>query len=80
VGLSVLRKGFRPGTTSVVVLALLALERFGIEFLRAKDDRFLGGLTVAQGLSLGILIVLAGLWLRRPASAVGAGSPARRAA
>ncbi len=80
VGVIVLRRGFRPGTTSIVVLALLALERFGIEFLRAKDDRFLGGLTVAQGLSLGILVVLAGLWLRRPAAAVVAGSPARRAA
>jgi phosphatidylglycerol:prolipoprotein diacylglycerol transferase len=80
VGVSVLRRGFRPGTTSVVVLALLALERFGIEFLRAKDDRFLGGLTVAQGLSLAILVVLALLWMRRPAAVSGPGAPARRAA
>lgn len=79
VGVMVLRRGFRPGTTSVVVLALLALERFGIEFLRAKDDRFLGGLTVAQGLSLLILAVLAVLWFRRPAAVV-PGAPARRAA
>ncbi len=78
VGVILLRRGGRPGTTALVVLALLALERFGIEFLRAKDDRFLGGLTVAQGISLGIVVVLAALWMRRPAAPGGLGSAARR--
>ncbi len=62
------RGSIRPGTVSVIVLSLLALERFGIEFLRAKDDRFLGSLTVAQGLSLAILALLAIFWTRRPAA------------
>lgn len=79
VGVSIYRRALRPGTTSIVVLALLALERFGIEFLRAKDDRFISGLTVAQLLSLGILVVLSLLWMRRPEAAVGSGAPVRRA-
>ncbi|HEV7672240.1 MAG TPA: prolipoprotein diacylglyceryl transferase [Thermoanaerobaculia bacterium] len=80
VGVWLLRRGGRPGTTSVVVLALLALERFGIEFLRAKDDRFFRGLTVAQGLSLAILVALVGLWVRRPLAPALTASPARRTA
>ncbi len=80
VGVILLRRGGRPGTTALVVLTLLALERFGIEFLRAKDDRFLGGLTVAQGISLGIVVVLAVLWMRRPAAPGALGSAARRTA
>ena len=38
-------------------LALAGMERFLVEFLRAKDDRFLAGLTVAQGISLAIVAV-----------------------
>lgn len=79
VGVSIFRRALRPGTTSIAVLALLALERFGIEFLRAKDDRFISGLTVAQLLSLGILVLLSLLWMRRPEAAVGSGAPVRRA-
>jgi phosphatidylglycerol:prolipoprotein diacylglycerol transferase len=36
-------------------LVLAGLERFGIEFLRAKDDRFFGMLTLAQVISLAIV-------------------------
>jgi phosphatidylglycerol:prolipoprotein diacylglycerol transferase len=54
------------GTVALAVLALLAVERFLIEILRAKDDRFLGGFTLAQGISLLILMIV-GLvaWTRR---------------
>jgi phosphatidylglycerol---prolipoprotein diacylglyceryl transferase len=54
------------GTVALAVLALLAVERFLIEILRAKDDRFLGGFTLAQGISLLILLIV-GLvaWTRR---------------
>jgi phosphatidylglycerol:prolipoprotein diacylglycerol transferase len=38
-------------------LALAGLERFLVEFLRAKDDRFFGLLTVAQIISLAIVAV-----------------------
>ena len=45
----------RPGRTFLLALALLSVERFGIEFLRAKDDRFFGDFTLAQVISLAIL-------------------------
>jgi len=38
-------------------LLLAGIERFLVEFLRAKDDRFLGPLTIAQGMSLAIALV-----------------------
>ena len=45
-------------------LTLAGSERFLIEFLRAKDDRLLGPFTVAQGMSV-LLIVLGGILLTR---------------
>ncbi len=38
-------------------LALAGVERFLVEFLRAKDDRFIGALTLAQVISLIIVVV-----------------------
>jgi len=69
VGLVMLRRGARPGATALVVAALLAVERFVVEFFRAKDDRFLGSFTLAQAISLGLLVLVAGLavaWYRGP--------------
>lgn len=52
------RKADRPiGWLFGVYLLLAGIERFLIEFVRAKDDRFLGPLTLAQGTSL-ILIAI----------------------
>jgi phosphatidylglycerol:prolipoprotein diacylglycerol transferase len=65
VGLWLLRRRPRAGVVALTVLALLALERFAVEFLRAKDDRFLGPLTLAQAISLGVLAVVAVIALRR---------------
>ncbi len=59
------RRERRAGGTALAIFALLACERFAVEFLRAKDDRLLGGLTLAQGISLGILVVLLVLWRLR---------------
>jgi phosphatidylglycerol:prolipoprotein diacylglycerol transferase len=59
-----LRKGVAPGTTAIVGFAMLAGERFLVEFVRAKDDRFFGPLSLAQVLSLGIVIGLVLLWIR----------------
>ncbi|MBP1641615.1 MAG: Prolipoprotein diacylglyceryl transferase [Acidobacteria bacterium] len=68
IGVRLLRRRPAPGRTALVVFALLALERFGVEFLRVKDDRLLGGLTLAQAISLAILVAVAALW-RRPGAA-----------
>lgn len=48
-------------------LALASAARFGVEFLRAKDDRFLGTLTIAQVISL-LLIAGALAWMMRLSS------------
>ena len=48
----------RPaGQLFMMWLALAGMERFIVEFFRAKDDRFLAGFTVAQLISLAIVAV-----------------------
>jgi phosphatidylglycerol:prolipoprotein diacylglycerol transferase len=60
------RRRPRPGTIALTVLALLAVERFLVEILRAKDDRFFGPLTLAQVISLSVLAIVGVFaWLRR---------------
>lgn len=51
-----------------VYLMAIGIERFLVEFVRAKDDRLLGPLTVAQLTSVILLVAGLGLvaWLRRP--------------
>ncbi len=74
VGLWLLRRrrdgGLAPGVVGLTLFGLLSLERFLVEFLRAKDDRFfVGGFTLAQLISVGVLLVMSTLlWarLRRP--------------
>jgi phosphatidylglycerol---prolipoprotein diacylglyceryl transferase len=71
----------RPGRLFAVYLAMYGVLRFAIEFVRAKTDLTLLGLTTSQVASL-LLLVLAGIiWARttgavvpRPAAA-GSGSP-----
>ena len=46
----------RPGVLFLAVLAMLTVERFLVEFIRAKDDRFFGTFTLAQLLSVGIFV------------------------
>jgi phosphatidylglycerol:prolipoprotein diacylglycerol transferase len=74
-GFWMLRKRVRPGTVALFTFAALAVERFLVEFVRAKDDRFFGPLTLAQAISLTILLVVGVLALRRPRPAP-AGRPA----
>jgi phosphatidylglycerol:prolipoprotein diacylglycerol transferase len=53
-----LRGGGRPaGWLFMLWLALAGLERFLVEFFRAKDDRFIAGLTIAQVISVAIIAV-----------------------
>ena len=54
-------------------MVLAGLERFVIEFYRAKDDRFLGPLTAAQGIAIGIAI--AGVIVMMLRRNVGPGAP-----
>ena len=62
-----MRRDWRPGSLALVVFGLLAVERFLIELIRAKDDRiFYDTFTVAQLISVLILIALAAVaWRRR---------------
>jgi phosphatidylglycerol:prolipoprotein diacylglycerol transferase len=77
VGLWMLRRaGYRAGGAGLVLFGLLALERFLVEFLRAKDDRWIGPLTVAQVISLVILVLIVGLWLRSLGRPAGITAPA----
>ena len=45
----------RKGWLFLLWLVLAGLERFAVEFLRAKDDRFFGVFTLAQMISLGMV-------------------------
>jgi phosphatidylglycerol:prolipoprotein diacylglycerol transferase len=47
----------RKGWLFMLWLTLAGLERFAVEFLRAKDDRFIGALTLAQVISLCVVAV-----------------------
>jgi phosphatidylglycerol---prolipoprotein diacylglyceryl transferase len=44
-----------------VYCVLMGVERFLIEFLRAKDDRVLNGLTYAQVIAVGFMVLGAGI-------------------
>ena len=56
-----------------VYLMLAGTERFLIEFIRAKDDRFLGPFTLAQAAALGV--VLLGILLASQLGSKGKGPP-----
>lgn len=49
--------GHGTGWLFACYLMLAGVERFLVEFLRAKDDRLLGGFTLAQGTSVILVIV-----------------------
>jgi phosphatidylglycerol:prolipoprotein diacylglycerol transferase len=69
-GVRYLKRGGPPGSVVLPLLALLAAERFGIEFLRAKDDRFLGSFTLAQAISVAVFLLVFALWWSRRRVAV----------
>jgi phosphatidylglycerol---prolipoprotein diacylglyceryl transferase len=79
VGIWLLQRRPREGRVVLTVVALLAIERFGIEFLRAKDDRFFGPFTLAQVISLLVLVVAVVLLARRPGNAAAKPEPPRLA-
>lgn len=56
------RRPSRPWTVFAGYLAGYGALRFGVELLRVKDDRLAIGLTVAQLISLALLVAGAALW------------------
>jgi phosphatidylglycerol:prolipoprotein diacylglycerol transferase len=69
IGLWLFKRRLGTGQTALILLALLAVERFLVEILRAKDDRFFAGFTLAQVISVAvfaIVVTLAFLRSRRP--------------
>jgi phosphatidylglycerol:prolipoprotein diacylglycerol transferase len=56
-------KAARLGTLFGIYLIFAGVERFLIEFVRAKDDRFLAGFTIAQLTSTFVVLVGVGVWL-----------------
>ncbi len=67
----------RPGWLWWICLTLLSVERFLVEFVRVKDDRFFGPLTIAQVIA--ITLVLLGLWGVRRTWSVGGESQGAKA-
>lgn len=72
IGLWLLRKRLPAGVAGLAVLALLAVERFLVELVRVKDDRFFAGFTAAQLLSVLIFTVAVTLAVRRRRSSAAA--------
>lgn len=55
-------RGLRAGQLFAVYLAMYGVERFLIEFVRAKSDRILLGMSTSQAASIVLLIIAAALW------------------
>jgi phosphatidylglycerol---prolipoprotein diacylglyceryl transferase len=59
------KRRLKPGQLFATFMVLYAVERFLIEFLRAKGDRFVLGLSTAQVLSILVFIAGVSLWQRQ---------------
>jgi len=59
------RKAMAPGRLFALFLGLYGVERFLIEFVRAKDDRILFGLSTSQGVSILLVIAAIVIWYRQ---------------
>ncbi|MFN2240091.1 MAG: prolipoprotein diacylglyceryl transferase [Thermoanaerobaculia bacterium] len=56
-----------------IFLVLMGIERFLVEIVRAKDDRFLGPFTVAQLISVVLIVIGMAIIARKKGAAVEAG-------
>lgn len=74
------RRSVIPGRLFGVYLVLAGVERFLVEFLRAKDDRLLWGMTTAQGVAAVLIVAGAAAlwWTRRDGSTSADLAPRRR--
>lgn len=59
------KRRLKPGQLFAAFMGLYSVERFLIEFVRAKGDRFIFGLSTAQGMSILLVIAAAILWRRQ---------------
>ena len=59
------RKAYSRGRIWGVFLVMLGAERFFVEFIRAKDDRLFGDFTLAQVISVIVVLFGAGVLLYR---------------
>ncbi|HEY4642536.1 MAG TPA: prolipoprotein diacylglyceryl transferase [Thermoanaerobaculia bacterium] len=59
------RSEHRKGRGFALFLLMMGIERFLVEIVRAKDDRFLGPFTIAQLISVILIIAAIVLWARR---------------
>lgn len=59
------RLRLKPGSLFLLVMMAMSVERFLVEFVRAKDDRFFGTFTLAQLISVAIFILIAVIAWRR---------------
>jgi len=59
------RRPHAKGRAFALFLGMMGIERFLVEIVRAKDDRFFGPFTVAQMISVILLITAIVLWTRR---------------
>jgi len=57
----VVRKPHKRGFAFALFLIMMGIERFLVEIVRAKDDRFLGPFTIAQLIS--VLLIITGIVL-----------------
>jgi phosphatidylglycerol:prolipoprotein diacylglycerol transferase len=60
----IVRKPHRKGSAFALFLVMMGIERFLVEIVRAKDDRFLGPFTVAQLISVVLVVVGAAMLAR----------------
>lgn len=63
------QRDWRPGKLFAAYLAFYAVERFMIEFVRAKGDRIFLGLSTSQAMSFVLLAAAAVLWTRNSSEA-----------
>ena len=69
--MSLNRRPHRRGLAWALFLIMLGIERFLVEIVRAKDDRFLGPFTIAQLISV-LLVIIGTIWALRQRRAVAA--------
>ena len=74
------RNPHRRGLLFGLFLIMMGIERFLVEFVRAKDDRFFGPFTVAQVISVILIIVGAAIWATARNRSVVAGTSIERRA
>jgi phosphatidylglycerol:prolipoprotein diacylglycerol transferase len=69
------REPWKAGRLFALWLALAGIERLVVEFFRAKDDRFFGVLTLAQLISIGLVLFGGWLFVRLSGTTAGESSP-----